>query len=188
MSDLAIISIVGPHGGDDLDKIINKKQWDVSKHGFAFWMTRSVNLSPQTLQSFGALDSITCLFITASGVSKNKPHGNAKATKTVDSASEFSMDKQVWESVPQDFTITGKLKDGRGYGIVISELERCEEDIDLLDWSNYFKPNQMVSFNQFVSSVCSIKKQLPVLVHMPSRKRKVLAKAKLVSPFGVWLR
>lgn len=117
----AIISVLGAHGGDEVERILENKISDVKNAGFAFWMTRSVAIKPELLSPSGEVD---CFFIAASGATMNRPFGNARPAVTSEVAAEFSTDRKSWTNVPSCFRVTGKLSDGFGRAMVIRDLER----------------------------------------------------------------
>jgi len=185
MPGKSIISVVGAHGGDELDRILDKKIQDIEMVGFAFWMTRSVSIRPETICPLREID---CCFISASGSSKKHPYGNAKPAVTSEIALEYSVDMKSWVDIPEFFTITGKLSDGLGRAMVINELERCDNmEIDLWKWSSYLRHEVPLNFRPWNSSIPSINVP-PSTLGPKARTRRVIARARLCYPFCVWLR
>lgn len=182
-----IISVIGPHAGESEKEIFVRKIKEIENTGKSFWLHKSYNAKPDTVQNFCKValrkkNTPLCIFIQASS------KGGAQETKNDNSANEFSIDKIHWEKIPQGILVTGSVKNA--FAMVFDKLEVIEKNqIDLRDYSLYGFPGKAVKIVQGSSTICCIKessKNAPD--RLISNIRKIAAIGRLVYPFEVWLR
>jgi len=128
-------------------------------------------------------EEITILFISAA-----TPSG-AVATKTADTAKQFSIDKKQWESLPTNISpITGNLRNA-AYAMILKELKLCSGSCDLWDYANYFNTDLPLRIIQGRSTICTIPKNTSSHQNkMKSNNRLIYAVGTLTSPYCVWIK
>lgn len=191
-----IISIVGPHAGEELVKIVERKQEDTrlpSKR--TFWLVNSRNATPETVQEFCRATTnngeVYCLLIKAS----NKGKG-AKDTKDESKAHSFKEKKDgEWKELKEISDVTGRFNSNTA-GLVFSELKFLGEEgkgpVDLNNYSIWvmdqkkINPNVGIKIKHGASTVCAICNH-PSEPGMKSSRRNIVCLGKLAPPFAVWL-
>lgn len=87
----SVVSVMGPHAGEDSDTIFTRKIADIRNAGRTFWVIRSHKAKPNTIQAIGSAirersgDSL-CAFLAPSSP------GGAVPTKTSSAATKYSND------------------------------------------------------------------------------------------------
>lgn len=185
----AIISVIGQHAGCSIQKILKTKIEDIQIHGYCLWVICSKPSSPPiAIPFFAGEETAPIYFISASGATKRKPDGNAAPTKTRKIASEYSVNKKDWISLPSSMNpVTGALSHGTAHALFLNKLELCEEEFDLSYWTGA-DGVQPIKFHTGVSSSCSIRRPDPLAGAMKANRRQVPAIGLLGKPFSVYLR
>jgi hypothetical protein len=187
-SHYAILSVMGPHAGEDSETIFSRKINDIISIGRTFWVIQSYKAKPESVQQLcqTALDNgqtPLCIFLAPSSTN------GAKQTKTSSAASAFSPDQVKWLTLPKGLSpVTGNIK--RASALVFDELKMIElQTIDLWQYADFIDPNLPVKTRQGVSTLCAVRqdtKKHPE--RMKSRFRQILAIGRLIKPYAVWLR
>lgn len=177
--DRIVISVVGPHAGENYGAIIKRKRKEISDTKYCFWYINSYVARPDTIQNFfNGINDSYCLFIESVG----KKDEN---TITRDTAREYSIDGKNWEKIPPTVKVTGLLNKG-ATALIIDELESLDAKINfnIKEYYNYLnseKDKQLIL--QGKSTVCCKKKECK-----ENRSRKILAIGHLIKPYGVWVK
>ena len=120
MSDYAILSVLGPHAGEGVSEIIDRKRRDIETVGFALWVIHS---SGCRLADLRALPAATPVYFIASAAKNG-------ARPTTCSAAARLFDGR---SLPPGLSpVTGRLP---GYALHLTELEPEQGIIDLNQFS-----------------------------------------------------
>lgn len=179
-----IISVMGEHAGESVDKIFSRKQQEIIDTGKSFWLIRSNIAKTETIQKIGKCASeenidLFCIFIEAS------TKKGAMPTINDEMAQEYSNDKIEWKQIPNGIKVTGDITKN-STGIVFGSLDvfkNLQKEIDLWNYS-YFLNNSPTQLKIGASTICCIKNYC---IGMKSHKRKILAVGKLVEPYAVFL-
>ncbi|MCX7007891.1 MAG: hypothetical protein NTY53_11710 [Kiritimatiellaeota bacterium] len=185
----SVLSVMGPHAGEDSDKIFARKIADIRIAGKTFWVIRSYKAKPDMIQTIclAARDRANeplCAFLEPSSP------GGAVPTKTSCAAAEYSTDLSKWESLPSGIgPVTGKMTRG-ACALVFDQLVLCESRVlDLWDCADFFNQEQPVKIRQGASTIGVVGKNTSAHSdRMKSHIRQVLAIGRLTEPFAVWLR
>jgi hypothetical protein len=179
-----VISVMGDHAREGVDKIFQRKTADIDRTGKTFWLMRSPKARP--LQVQGICQTAPAYAIFISPASK----GGARPTTTEEVASEYAENREVWLPLPKDISpVTGKL-DNSAAALVFDML--TTEVSGLLDLWNYGDLADIQKPLRFIlgcSTICTVKKDMTAHPEkMKSRYRKVVAIARIARPYCVWLR
>jgi hypothetical protein len=206
-----IISVMGDHAGEGVDKIFKRKIEDITKINRTFWLVKSPKAKPELVQKMCRFDSTYVVFVEPA------TKGGARPAIADKKATTFSENGFIWNPLPNQLgPVTGKL-DSRAYALVFNKLETiaAKQEMDLwhyADFVNQEKPIRMIlePYNKFStlfaqkicylrllssssglgsSTVCAIKKDMKGHPErLKSRFRRVVAVGLLVAPYCVWVR
>ena len=187
--EYSVLSVMGPHAGEDSDTIFTRKIRDVRSTGKTFWAIRSHKAKPDMIQKVSSaacnrLVQPLCAFLAPSSP------GGATPTKTAAVAAEYSADQSEWRSLPAGLTpVTGKITRST-YALVFDQLWlKGSAVVDLWQYADFFNPKQPVKFQQGASTVAVVLRDTSMHPNrMKSRLREVMAVGRLVEPFAVWLK
>jgi hypothetical protein len=188
---LVLISVMGPHAGESEEKIFSRKTNDIEKIGKTFWLIRSHQARPDTVQKIckeAKADgrNAYCIFI------KSSSRGGATPTKIPDPAKLYSDDKKIWNELPVGLSpVTGKIDSG-AYALIFSELrfKLVIGSLDLWKYADFSNQSKPIKIMQGGSTLCAVKKEVncPREKRIKSRFRDIVAVGKLTEPYGVWLK
>jgi hypothetical protein len=122
-----IISVMGDHAGEVVDKIFKRKIEDIIKINFTFWLVKSPKANPELVQKMCRFDSTYVVFVEPATKGGARPAMADKKAKT------FSENGFMWNPLPSQLgPVTGKL-DSRAYALVFNKLETIDtkQEIDL---------------------------------------------------------
>lgn len=180
---------MGPHAGESEAEIFKRKIEDIKNAGITFWLIRSIQAKPDSVQSIcKRADSenkiVHCIFIESAS------KGGAIPTKTADPAISYSANCITWNNFPSKLTpVTGKIA-RNSCALVFKHLELIDaKTINLWNYANFLKQEEPLKFIIGGSTVCAIKKHMgnyPNRVKSPNRK--IIAVGWLCEPYGVWLK
>jgi hypothetical protein len=173
---LAILSVVGWHANESIEKIIQRKTADIEQSGRTVWLFHSQKASIPAVQQFGNKYTEPAVIFL---------RGSAFPASSADEAAEMSADKLSWNRLPTGISkVTGRLPAG---GLVIGSLSPVDEVVDLWDYLEWpcFLP---IKFRQGASTACGVPSKDGPVEGMKSRFRQAVAIGKLVKPYGVFLR
>ena len=183
-STKCVVSVMGEHAGESVDAIFERKTADIERIGMTFWFIRSPKAKPQQVQKLCKPFPAYTRFIAPA------TKGGARPTKKEDAAEEYSADKLSWHPLPNDMTpVTGKL-DSAATALV---FDRMTTDVcgtlDLWDYGEAFAVDRPLKFILGCSTVCAVKKDMESNPEgMKSRYREIVAVARLVHPYCVWIK
>lgn len=183
-----ILSVMGPHAGEDSETIFSRKIADIASVGRTFWVIQSYKAKPETVQWLcrTACDhgqNPLCVFLAPSSAN------GAKQTKTSSAATAYSPDQVKWSPFPKGLSpVTGNIK--RACALVFDQLTMIEsETIDLWQYADFFDPSFPVKTRRGVSTLCAVRQDTHRHPErMQSRFRTILAIGRLTKPYAVWLR
>ena len=184
-SPQCIISVMGDHAGEGVSEIFNRKIEDITKVNRTFWLIKSPKAKPQLVQKMCHLNSAYVIFVEPA------TKGGARPATTDKKATAFSEDGLRWHQLPEGLgPVTGKL-DSQAYALVFDELQTIDESqkIDLWDYADFSSPEKPVRMILGCSTVCATKKNMSDHPEsLKSRFRHIVAVARLVAPYCVWIR
>ncbi len=189
ISHYSILSVMGPHAGEDSDAIFKRKMADIRNVGRTFWVIRSHKARPDMIQVIGSAarnraDEPLCAFLEPSSP------GGAVPTQTSSAAAEYSTNLSTWETLPPEIgPVTGKITRS-ACALVFDQIALRESAmLDLWQYADFFNQEQPVKIRQGASTVGVVARDTSAHPdRMKSRIREVIAVGRLVEPFAVWLR
>jgi hypothetical protein len=160
-----VFSLVGPHAGQSLEEIFERKIKDCKTLKETFWVYQS---SRCTKSLFSTHKPSEILFVSAS-----KP-GAAKQTKSSTIAQQFFKNNQ-WFDFNKDLSpVTGRIH-SKSTAFQLTNLRMVNEEIDFNDYTDIVT-NKPLRFSQFCSTtIGAISKNKSE----ESRPRIICAKATL---------
>lgn len=151
--EYAVLSVMGPHAGEDSDVIFARKIADICKAGRTFWVIRSHKAKPDMIQMIGSAVRARsgvplCAFLAPSAP------GGAIPTKTSSAATKYSADRSEWQDLPSVITpVTGQMTRST-CALVFDQLCLRELSVvDLWQYADYFDAGQPVRIRQGASTV-----------------------------------
>jgi len=187
--EYSVISVMGPHAGEDADAIFARKIADIRDAGRTFWVIHSHRATPDMIQRIGKIvrsksGEPVCAFLTPSSP------GGAVPTKTASVALEYSIDQLRWEKLPSGISpVTGQITRS-ACALVFDQLVLCPSTtFDLWQYADFFNPEEPVKIRQGASTIGVVTGNTSAHPdRMKSHIRQVMAVGRLVEPFAVWLR
>jgi hypothetical protein len=180
-----IISVMGDHAGEGVDKIFKRKIEDITKINRTFWLVKSPKTKPELVQKMCHFDSTYVVFVEPA------TKGGARPAIADKKATTFSENGFIWNPLPNQLgPVTGKL-DSRAYALVFNKLETIDakQEIDLWHYADFANQEKPVRMILGCSTVCAIKKDMKGHPErLKSRFRRVVAVGLLVAPYCVWVR
>jgi hypothetical protein len=183
-SPYLVLSIIGEHAGEGLDKISFRKQEEIKNAGKSFWLMQSYKAKPGMVQNLCAKNEKTnqpvyCLFLHPAQT------GGARPTVKDAVANFSSTDSKTWEAIPNGIKVTGKIGPSSS-ALVFDELVLTGAPLifDLWNYSEFGSANP-IKMMLGASTVCCERRQSQ---GQRSHLRRVWAVAKLRSPYAVWLK
>jgi len=187
--DYNLLSVMGPHAGEDSGAIFARKIADIRNAGRTFWVVRSHKAKPGMIQIIAASvgkrsGEPLCAFLAPSSP------GGAAPTKTSFAATEYSANQSEWQSLPSGITpVTGQITPTT-CALVFDQL--CLQTsvvVDLWRYADFFAREQPVRIRQGASTLGVMRGDTSMHPdRMKSHLRQVMAVGRLVHPFAVWLR
>jgi len=169
-----LLSIIGTHADEDINKILERKINDIERAYYTFWMYRSFKAKPNQVKENKPM---MVYFIEPS-----KP-GGASPTKKSDKANYFSNDRKEWIPMRSNISpVTGNINSS-SIALILDKLERCNNRfINLTSYSELGSMNP-IRFQLGASTICAlINKEF----HKEEKMRKVVAIGRVVN--CVWLK
>lgn len=179
-----VLSVIGSHAGEQAAAIFGRKIADCGAVGRTFWVARSPVAQPLQVQHLCAAGGAYVVFVEPSSVRGARP------TMEAECAREYSPDRVSWLSLPSRLgPVTGKMDRG-ATALVLGDL--CVDVrgvVDLWEYVNWSDPTLPVKFTLGVSTACVRRADAaPTDGRMKSRWRPVVAVARLLEPYCVWVR
>lgn len=179
-----IISVMGPHAGEDAGVIFGRKIEDCHAVGRTFWVAKSAKARPGEVQALCAQGVGYVLFVEPAS------SGGARPTTESDAASEYSADRAGWLPLPVGIgPVTGQMDDSAA-ALVFQEITtEVRGAVDLWEYADRDDADRPVRFTLGLSTVCAVRKDTSSHPdRMKSRYRAVVAVGRLAQPWCVWLR
>ena len=180
-----IISVMGDHAGEGVDKIFKRKIEDITKINRTFWLVKSPKAKPELVQKMCRFDPTYVVFVEPA------TKGGARPAIVDKKATTFSEDGFKWNPLPNQLgPVTGKL-DSRAYALVFNQLEiiAAKQEIDLWRYADFADQENPIKMILGCSTVCAIKKDMKGHPkRLKSRFRHVVAVGLLAAPYCVWVR
>jgi hypothetical protein len=165
MSLNIVFSLVGPHAGQSLEEIFERKIKDCKILNETFWVYHSHRC---TKSLFNAHKPFEVFFISAS-----KP-GAAKQTKSSTLAQQFFKDDEWFEFDKDLSPVTGRIH-SKSTAFQLTNLRMVQEIIDFNDYIDIIT-NKPLRFSQFCSTTIA---SMSENKSEESRSRIICAKATL---------
>ena len=175
-----IISVIGPHAGEDLSTIFERKIKDITTCGYTYWICKSRVISPEIISSFQNenKNDLYMIFIKTSTNSQGKDTLNSESATQV-------KEKNGWQEIdPKLSPVTGKMPTNGFKFDKICVLDQkskidlknyCEWDMDIN------KRNNSIKIMMGKSTICVQKSENKQ--EMKNGEREIVAYAKLADPF-----
>lgn len=185
-SEYVVLSVMGPHAGEDESTIFARKMKEIEDEGFSLWVHSSNIARPEAVKRLCHkvvdMNAVPyCIFI----------EGGSEPTKEDRRASEYSGDKIHWHIVPQGINPTGNIGNSRTVALVFDGLWVIEKNmvLDLWDYSVFESPGRCLKTARGSSTVCAEKtSSIQDEKKMKSHVRRVTAIGSFVKPYSAWLR
>jgi hypothetical protein len=179
-----VISVMGPHAGEDASEIFRRKVQDCQAIGRTFWVAKSPKARPEHVQAVCAPGRGYALFVEPATA------GGARPTSGAQAASEFSADQLVWRPLPAGLSpVTGQM-DRAATALVFDELTiDVDGTLDLWAYADRLDFGRPLRFKLGLSTLCVSKGETASHPgRMKSRHRRIVAIGRLAPPYGAWLR
>ncbi|MDF5820765.1 hypothetical protein P4N68_06675 [Corynebacterium felinum] len=111
----------GPHGGQTLEEILERKQEEIRSVGYCFWGYGGSLGSPVKPLLKGFLESAQNSEIN---VYMRETNSNPHNSDT--RATEYSTDGKIWFSIPQEIDCTGS-----NYPLLLARLDMINDELDI---------------------------------------------------------
>ena len=175
---------MGDHAGESAEVIFNRKKADIDRTGKTFWLIRSPKARPAHVQEICTMAPVYTIFVAPA------TRGGARPTIEENSAEEYSKDGVLWHRLPNGLSpVTGKLDTGAA-ALVFDLIETdISGTLDLWSYGELSDNHKPLRFILGCSTVCA--SRMDTQSHperMKSRYREIVAVARLVQPYCVWLR
>jgi hypothetical protein len=179
-----VISVIGSHAGEGIEAIFERKKADIEQTGRTFWLVRSPKAKPAQVQGICRTTPTYTMFIEPS------TRGGARPTTEEHGAKEYSENRVVWHQFPKDLgPVTGKLDNGAKALVFDMVQTGVGGTMDLWDYGELSDISKPLRFILGCSTVCATRGDTrPYPGRMKSRYRGVVAIARLVAPYCVWVR
>lgn len=179
-----IISVIGEHAGEGVDAIFGRKTADIDRTGKTFWLTASPKAQPTQVQEICGAIRAYAIFVEPA------TKGGARPTTTENEAKEYSADGKSCHRLPEGVSpVTGKL-DARATALVFDVMKTdVSGTLDLWAYGDFSDAQKPLKFILGCSTICAIRKATTLdPARMKSRYREIVAVARLLEPYCVWLR
>ena len=179
-----VVSVMGPHAGEDSFSIFGRKMKDCETVGRTFWVARSAKARPAQVQEICLSGQGFVLFIEPASP------GGVRPTTESDCATEYSPDRVEWSPLPVALgPVTGQM-DASATALVFDRLViDVDRVIDLWAYADFAHPDSPLRFALGLSTAIALRRDTSEHPRrMKSRYRRLAAVARLADPYCVWLR
>lgn len=184
-SSKCILSVMGPHAGENPEEIFKRKKKDIERVKKTFWLINSNSINPCEIQEYCKSNKrLYIFFINPSAVKAARP-----AIMNIP-AVEYSTDRQTWIYLPEGLSkVTGRLTQGTKT-LIMDKLEMCDkETIDLWDYAENSEVLTAIRFRLGNSTIfakkCNASRCDNIMI---SRYREIYAVGRLCEHFCAWVR
>lgn len=179
---------MGPHCGYTPTQIFERKMNDIQSLGFTFWSMKSRMAQPDLVQSLSKKNGGTAYVILIQPATP----GGAKDTTIPNYAQQFSPDNRHWYQFDKRLckVMVNIRRDAFAFRFdKITLIENKHIVLDLWNYASYLETNKAIRTGQGFSTVCAEKKDTRYYPdRMLSHEREIVAVARLIEPYCVWLR
>jgi hypothetical protein len=189
---VAILSVLGRHGGKDPVYILRDKRRDIKKVEMTFWAFQPSAAPPCLVQQLAIQQAGTpVLFIAPSRPNGQESKKDNSGPVSRDLAREYSADCKSWQPLPKGMgAVTGRLAP-LGAALVLDFLEKAPQGslLNLLEYADFLDPMRAVRTDRGASTVCVQRQSTfghPRAMLHPNRK--LIAIGRLKEPYSVWLK
>jgi hypothetical protein len=175
---------MGSHAGEDAHAIFGRKVDDCERVGRTFWVAKSAKARPAQVQAMCAPGRGYVIFVDPASP------GGARPTTESDRAIEYSSDRARWFPLPDGTgPVTGQM-DNSATALVFDQLATdVDRTLDLWAYADAAESDRPLRFSLGLSTACAVRKDMSAHPErMKSRFRRVVAVARLVDPYCVWVR
>ena len=179
-----VVSVMGDHAGEGADAILSRKKADIERTGKPFWLMRSPKARRRHVQLICSPIPAYTIFVEPA------TKGGARPTKREDAAIEYSYDGVLWHRIPNDLSsVTGKLDAGATALVFDMMTPDVSGTLDLWNYGELSDTDKPLRSMLGCSTVCAVRKDMKLHPkNMKSRYRRIIAVARLVQPYCVWVR
>lgn len=183
-NERSVLSIIGPHAGEGVYEMLDRKTADIKRAGKTLWLYSSSAAPPERVQKFFREynDEVWVAFYPAAD--KN----GACPTKSADAMTEMSLDRINWQPLPQGISpVTGRRN---SYALIVRSLTvyGIVPPDDLWQYAQG-ESDSPVRFRQGASTVLARKQDTSNHPErMRSHVRLAVASGRLEKPYAVWVR
>lgn len=179
-----VVSVMGGHAGEGVDTIFDRKRADIKRVGKTFWLMRSPKAKPEQVQ--GMCTTIPAYTIFVEPATK----GGARPTTEDAAAKEYSADRVLWHRLPNGLgPVTGKLDRGATALVFDVMTTDISGTLDLWAYGELSDTHKPLRFILGCSIVCAVRNDVKSHPEkMKSRYRGIVAVARLLDPYCVWIR
>jgi hypothetical protein len=179
-----VITVMGPHAGENASVIFARKIADCRKVGRTFWVVKSPKARPEHVQAVCGAGTGWAIFVEPATAGGARPTTESKA------AVEYPADGNLWRPLPEGLSpVTGHM-DRMAAALVLAEITTdVDGALDLWSYTDRASAGRPLRFKLGLSTLCAVKGESGDHPdRMKSRYRRIVAVGRLVSPYGVWLR
>ncbi len=176
-----VLSVIGPHAGESMSQIYERKIQDIQKVGKTFWITQCKKSIFEKINELCMNGDLYIVFISPSSKNGARP-------ATSETAASGYIVNDIFQPFPKQLSpVTGKITT-RTAALVFDELELFDiPDAPMLDTWNYLDAttNTPVRFVLGGSTKICILNTATVKEGMKSRYRRISAIGRFATPFCV---
>lgn len=175
-----IISVIGPHAGEDLETIFKRKINDIKQYHYTYWICKSRVISPEIISAFQEFNNQSELFMIFIKTAKNSL---GKDTNKDDRA-QYVKENDKWVPLDQRLSpLTGKMPtNGFKFGEINLVQGKWIDLNEYVEWEHDKTNNEkQIQIMMGKSTLCirkSNKKQ-----KMKNSVREIVGYARLIPPY-----
>lgn len=184
LSNRLVLSVMGPHAGEDESSIFNRKISDIQKVGQTLWVCQSPAARPDRILPFFEKTAVANIVFLA----PSSPNG-ARPTTSAQQMSQSSMDGVVWKSIDARLGPVTGFANRFAYSFVLSSIDLLKDPIFIDLWQYVVDNDKPARFKLGASTLLAKHGDSSTLsTRMKSRMRRILAIGVLDWPYSVWVR
>lgn len=177
-----MISVIGSHGGSDVEEIVDRKNKDVDRFGKTFWLVNSFQISPDIVQDFcDNREDIYCYFIL--------PVNSSRPTIMNERVKYYSIDNKEWKVLEEDYheigEVTGKITNSTSV-LILGRIENYSGILRLSEYSYGVDCYARTFITLGGSTLCLVRRN--VIKEHSDKDRVIAYRAKIKYPYCVYVR
>ena len=179
-----VISVMGDHAGEGVGVIFHRKIVDIERVGKTLWLMKSPKARPPQVQDLCKIIPTYAIFIEPA------TKGGTRPTTSCDISREYSPNRESWQKIPKGISpVTGRLDTSAAALVFDMMTTNVKGALDLWGYGDFADAQNPLKFILGCSTVCAVRKNMTSHPgRMKSRYRGIVAVARLVQPYCVWLR